>query len=96
MTKNRKSEDDANTHDMPAINRSSKGLRDAMFDELDAIRNGRSNPNRLIAVSKIACQIINSVKMEIEYQKHVASSSQASNGDGFVQGSTLQLGGANG
>jgi hypothetical protein len=86
------SKETATSEAMPSVSRSSQGLRDLMFDELDAIRNGRSNPNRLIAVSKIACQIINSVKMEIEYQKHVASSAQVSERNEFINGSNLQLG----
>lgn len=54
--------------------RTSAGLRDVLFDELDSIRDGTSNPQRAQAVSKLACQVINSVKMEIEFHSHVASS----------------------
>lgn len=75
---------------MAPIARTSSGLRDALFDEMDALRNGQSNPNRAIAVAKIACQVINSVKMEIEYQKHVAASPSKTD---FVNGgAALRLG----
>lgn len=57
----------------PATPRTSSGLRGALFDELDALRRGDSNPQRAQAVAKLACQIINSVKMEIEFHSHVAS-----------------------
>lgn len=56
------------------VERTSQGLRDALFDELDALRNGESNPARASAMSKLAVQIINSAIMEIEFQKHVKSS----------------------
>lgn len=54
----------------PAVNRTSAGLRDAIFDELDAIRNGTSNPTRANAVAKLAASIVETVRMEIEVQKH--------------------------
>ena len=53
--------------------RTSSGLRGVLFDELDALRAGDSNPQRAQAVAKLACQIINSVKMEIEFHSHVSS-----------------------
>jgi len=53
--------------------RSTKGLRDALFDEMDALREGKTTPHISSAMSKLAVQIINSVRLEIEYQKHVAS-----------------------
>lgn len=53
------------------IVRTASGLRDAMFDELDALRAGESNPQMAQAVAKLACQIVNSVKAEIEFHSHV-------------------------
>lgn len=55
------------------VKRTSQGLRDALFDELDALRNGESTPQRAAATSKLAVQIINSANMEIEFQKYVRS-----------------------
>ena len=55
------------------IVRTAAGLRDALFDEMDRLRAGQSNPQQAQAVAKLACQIINSVKAEIEYQGHVRS-----------------------
>lgn len=57
----------------PKIRRTSAGLRDALIDEWDAIRDGKSNPQKAQAIAKLACQIINSVKMEIEFFSHVQS-----------------------
>lgn len=56
------------------IVRSSAGLRDAIFDEIDAIRRGESNPTRANAVAKLAAGIVETVRMEIEVQKFARSS----------------------
>ena len=63
----------------PNISRTSAGLRDALFDEMDALRKGESNPRRAQAIAKLACQIVNSVKMEIEFYSHVHSAVDKSN-----------------
>lgn len=51
------------------ILRTSAGLRDAMFDEIDAIRAGTSNPTRANAVAKLATGVVETVRMEIEAHK---------------------------
>lgn len=56
----------------PKVERSSSGLRNALFDELDAIRNGSSTPSRAKAVATLAAQIVDVVKLEIEVAKHAA------------------------
>lgn len=55
----------------PPVIRTSAGLRDAIFDELDAIRAGSSNPTRANAVAKLATSIVETVHMEIEVQRHL-------------------------
>ena len=52
--------------------RTSAGLRDALFDELDNLRNGSTNPARANAVAKLAGQVVDTVKMELDVQKHIA------------------------
>lgn len=56
----------------PPTIRTSAGLRDALFDELDALRNGTSNPGKASAVAKLADQVVATVKMELDVQKHRA------------------------
>jgi len=51
--------------------RTGEGLRDALFDEIDGLRNGTRNPQHSIAVAKLSCQIINTVRIEVEYQRHL-------------------------
>lgn len=53
------------------IVRTSAGLRDAIFDEIDAIRSGASNPTKANAVAKLATGIVETVRMEIEVQRHL-------------------------
>lgn len=53
------------------IQRTSAGLRDAIFDEIDAVRNGTSNPTRANAIAKLATGIVETVRMEIEVQRHL-------------------------
>lgn len=64
----------ATTQTMPAkVNRSSAGLRDAIFDEIDAIRDGTGNPTRANAVAKLAATVVETVRMELEVQRFAAS-----------------------
>ncbi len=53
------------------MRRTSAGLRDALFDEIDALRAGKSNPARARSVASLANSVLQSVIMEIEYQKYV-------------------------
>lgn len=76
------------------IQRTSAGLRDAIFDEIDAVRNGTSNPTRANAIAKLATGIVETVRMEIEVQRHLKQ--HAGNAPANVQaadmGVPLQLG----
>ena len=55
------------------VERTSAGLRDALFDEWDLLRRGLSTPQKASAIARLAQAAVNSVKIEIEYQKHVAT-----------------------
>ena len=46
--------------------RTSSGLCDALFEEFDLLRNGLSDSHRASSVAKLAVQIINTKKREIE------------------------------
>lgn len=52
--------------------RTSAGLRDALFDALDGLRNGTTNPANANAVSKLADQVVQTVLMELAIQKHAS------------------------
>lgn len=58
------------------VSRDSAGLRDAMFDEIDALRNGSGNPTRCNAVARSASVIIDSVHMDMEVAKFLNRSEE--------------------
>lgn len=51
--------------------RTSNGLRDSLFQEIDLLRRGKSNPSKARAVAALASQILQSVKLEIEMHRYV-------------------------
>ena len=55
------------------IQRTSGGLRNCLFDEIDGVRDGSSSPARARAVSSLVNTTLKSVLMEIEYQKYADS-----------------------
>lgn len=57
------------TNEVEKVKRTSAGLRDALFDELDELRSGKSNPAKASAVSRLADTVISTVCMELEVQK---------------------------
>ena len=61
------------TLNTPKTVRTSAGLRDALFDELDELRAGSSNPTRANAVAKLATGVVETVRMEMEVSRHLNS-----------------------
>jgi hypothetical protein len=59
-----------------AIERSSGGLRAALFDEIDALRRGESNAARARSVAMLANSVLMSVSAEIEYHKYVSDATK--------------------
>lgn len=53
------------------IQRTSVGLREAIFEEIDNIRKGVSNPSRANAMSKLVMSVVETVRMEIEVQRFI-------------------------
>ncbi len=56
--------------DRPIL-RTSAGLRDALFEEWERLRQGRTTPTQALAISQLAKQIVNSVRLEISFSAHV-------------------------
>lgn len=71
------------------VARTSAGLRDALFDELDGLRDGSVNATKANATAKIAGAIVDTVTMEMTAYKLMNKSGSAS-----IQGKvpTLALG----
>jgi hypothetical protein len=71
------------------LTRTSQGLRDILFDEIEELRNGNGDPTKSMAVANLAKQIINTAKVELDFHRTIAQ--QAAEGTPVKMGS-LQLG----
>jgi hypothetical protein len=69
--------------------RSTSGLRDILFDEIDELRTGAGDPTKSLAVANLAKQIINVAKVELDFHR-VIQTAQAE-GTPITLGS-MQLG----
>lgn len=65
--------------------RSSKGLQDTLFDEIDRLRNGQTTPQSARTVASLATGIIQTARLEMDYARFVSderiSSNDQSNGN---------------
>lgn len=61
------------------IERTSKGLANAMFDELESLNKGTSTPQNARAKSAIANTIISVSRLEMEYARFVSDSRSENN-----------------
>lgn len=78
------------------VMRTSAGLRDALFDELDSLRDGTSNPTKANAVAKIAGTVVELVQMEMQVQRYLNNTTRKIDaaGDSQLLGVPLELGSA--
>jgi hypothetical protein len=53
------------------VERTSAGLRNALFDELDNLKSGSSDPKRANAVARISSEIVRTVLMEVQVAQHM-------------------------
>lgn len=72
------------------MKRTSAGLRNVLFDEIDELRKGSSNPARARSLAMLANTALKSVEVEIEYHKYV---SDVSKHNGSTKLGMLELGG---
>lgn len=54
------------------MKRTSGGLRNTLFDEIDFLRDGSSNPARARSLAMLANTALKSVEVDIEYHKYVS------------------------
>lgn len=59
------------------ITRSSAGLRDILFDEIEELRSGEGDPTKSMAVANLSKQIINVAKVELDFHRQIASQAEA-------------------
>lgn len=69
--------------------RTTQGLRDILFDEIEELRSGDGDPTKSMAVANLAKQIINTAKVELDFHRQIAA--QEAGGQPVKMGS-LQLG----
>lgn len=53
------------------VERTTAGLRNALFDELEALRSGESDPPKSRATALLANTILTSVQVEVEFHKYL-------------------------
>lgn len=61
------------------VKRNTQGLRDVLFDEIEALRTGDGDPSRALAVANLAKQIINVAKVEIDYHREMVKMAESGN-----------------
>ena len=52
--------------------RTTQGLRDLLFDEIEELRTGKGEPRKSQAVANLARQIIGTAKIEIDFIRTIA------------------------
>lgn len=55
---------------LPPIKRSTRGLTELMFSEMDLIRAGNSNSTRANAMGRMGTVIIETIRLEMEIERH--------------------------
>lgn len=73
------------------IQRHTWGLREALFEEWEALRRGDVTPSRALASAKVAAVILQSVEVEMAYTRQV---NNAKDGDVLPIARELRLGAA--
>lgn len=58
-------QDDTPVASLPPVKRTAEGLRDALFDELNLIRSGKTGTARARAVAMVARNIIDAARLDL-------------------------------
>ena len=70
--------------------RTTQGLRDVLFDEIDELRSGKGDAAKSMAVANLAKQIVNTAKVELDFMRVL----KMKDGDAQPQIGGLTLGSA--
>lgn len=52
--------------------RNTEGLRSVLFEEMDALRAGKTKPQRAQAIARMAMTIVSTMKLEMDYHTLMA------------------------
>ena len=55
------------------VERTTQGLRDILFDEIEQMRGKNGDPQRALSVANLAKQIVNTAKVELEFHRTIAA-----------------------
>jgi hypothetical protein len=61
------------------IDRNTSGIREVLFQELESLRANETTPQRACAVAKLCAQIVQSARLDIDYQRFVSADGGADN-----------------
>jgi len=64
--------------------RTTQGLRDVLFDEIEELRGPDANPEKSMTIANLAKQIINTAKVELDFVRFIQSAGE--------EGQNLKLG----
>lgn len=59
---------------LQAVPKTAEGLRDALFDEINALRANKTTAVRARAISTLAAQVIDSLRVQIQHGRLIADS----------------------
>ena len=59
--------------------RTTKGLRDILFDEIEELNSDKANPQKSQAVATLAKQILNTARIELEFAREMRAQDEAGN-----------------
>lgn len=54
---------------LAAIPKTTEGLREALFDEINGLRDGTTTPTRARLICQAAARIIDSIRVQIQHNK---------------------------
>ena len=69
------------------IPKTTEGLRDALFDEINALRAGTSNPQQARALCQLADKVIDSIRVQIQYGRLLNDKEKSKNQANILLGS---------
>jgi hypothetical protein len=86
-----KAKTNADNNSEEPVTRDSQGLRNILFDEIDFLRAGTSNPTRANAIAKMVAGVVETVELEMTVQDHLNRSAQILDGKAPVTSALPQI-----
>lgn len=59
-----------------SVPKTTEGLRDALFEEINLLRQNKTTPNRARALSRLARDVIDSIRVQIQYQRLITGNGE--------------------